>query len=75
MSLLNDLTIRTNKLIDELEDDTDESKTQEFVENFWKLRDALQDAKDSSFGKEKSTIEELLKLLNRKGKENDLKPY
>ena len=72
MGLLNDLEKKVNTTINEMESDSDFSRSQEFLEIFWDLRNELQDEKDSSFGKEKNKISKLLDLLNRKGKENDM---
>ncbi|MBG25782.1 MULTISPECIES: hypothetical protein [Croceibacter] len=75
MGWLEELTKSINNMVDEMESDTDKSRSQGFLENFWKKREELNDAKDFSYGKEKSTIQKLLNLLNRKGKENDMEPF
>ena len=75
MGLSNDLEKKVNTMIDEIESDTDFSRSQEFLENFWDLRNDLQEHKDCSFGKEKNMIGDLLDLLNRKGEENDMETY
>ena len=75
MGNLDDLKRHTNNLIDEMESGSDESRSQSFLEDFWKTRRDLEDAIDSTFGKEKSSLSKLLDLLNRKGKENDMEPY
>jgi hypothetical protein len=75
MGFLDDLIKSTNKMIDEIDTDSDKSRSQLFLEKFWDKRNELQDAKDSSYGKEKKTISKLLDLFNRKGKDNDMEPY
>ena len=75
MGLLNDLEKKVNTMIDEMESDSDNSRSQKFLEKFWDLRNELQDEKDSSFGKEKNKISKLLDLLNRKGKQNDMESW
>ncbi len=75
MGLVNDLEEKVDSMIDEMESDSDYSRSQEFLEKFWDLRSELQDEKDISSGKEKIKIEKLLDLLNRKGKENDMESY
>lgn len=75
MGLLKDLEKKVNTMIDEMESDSDYSRSQEFLEEFWNLRNELQDAKDSSFGNDKNKISKLLDLLNRKGEENDMESY
>lgn len=75
MGFLEELRESTNKMIEEMESDSDYSRSQEFLEKFWEKRDELQDALDSSFGDEKNSINELLNLLNRKGKENDMESW
>ena len=72
MGLLDDLKRKVNIMIDEMESDSDYSRTPEFLEKFWDLRNLLQDEKDISFGKEKKKISKLLDLINKKGKENDM---
>ena len=72
MGLLDDLKRKVNIMIDEMESDSDYSRTQEFLEKFWDLSNLLQDEKDISFGKEKKKISKLLDLINKKGKENDM---
>jgi hypothetical protein len=75
MGFLNNLKKSTNKMIEEMESDSDNSRSQSFLEKFWDKRTELQDAKDSSYGNEKSDIGKLLDLLNRKAKENDMENY
>lgn len=75
MTLLNDLENKVNTMIDEMESDSDFSRSQEFLENFWDLRAELEDEKNSNFGNLKNNISKLLDLLNRKGIENDMEPY
>lgn len=75
MEDIDDLKKYTLELIDEMESDSDKSRSQSFLEEFWKTRDKLQDAKDSTYGEEKTTFIKLLDLLNRKGEENDMEPY
>ena len=75
MGDFDDLKKHTLELIDEMESDSDKSRSQSFLEEFWKTRDKLQDAKDSTYGKEKTSFSKLLDLLNRKGVENDMEPY
>jgi hypothetical protein len=74
MGFLDDLKNSTNKMIDEMDSGSDNSRSQSFLEKFWDKRNELQDAKDSSFGNEKSNISKLLDLFNRKGKDNDMEP-
>lgn len=75
MGIINDLEKKVNTMIDEMEFDSDFSRSQEFLEKFWDLRSELQDEKDCHFGNEKNKISKLLNLLNRKGEENDMEPY
>ncbi|MDT0688757.1 hypothetical protein RM549_03120 [Salegentibacter sp. F188] len=75
MGQLDDLKKHTNKLIDEVESDTDHSRSQSFLEDFWATREKLQEARDTTYGEEKSSFSELLNLLNRNAEENDLEPY
>ena len=75
MGQIDDLKRHTEKLIDEMESGSDKSRSQSFLEVFWKTRRDLEDAIDSTFGKEKSSLSKLLDLLNREGKENDMEPY
>lgn len=74
MGYTDDLRKRVQNLINEMEDDTDNSRSQSFLEEFWQLRKELEDARYISDGKEKE-YSKLLDLLNRKGSENDLEPY
>ncbi len=74
MGHIDDLKKRVQNLIKEMEDDTDNSRSQSFLEEFWEVRKELEDAKYISDGKEKE-YSKLLDLLNRKGRENDLEPY
>lgn len=74
MGHIDDLRTHVQRLINEMEDDTDNSRSQSFLEEFWQLRRELEDARDMSDGKEKE-YSKLLDLLNRKGRENDLEPY
>ncbi|WP_271423595.1 hypothetical protein [Aequorivita sinensis] len=62
-------------MIDKMESGSDHSRTQEFLEQFWDKRTEIEDARDSSFGRDKSTLSKLLDLFNRKGDENDMEPY
>jgi hypothetical protein len=66
---------KVNTMITEMESDTDHSRSQEFLEEFWALRSELEDAEENHFGNEKDSIGKLLDLLNRKGKDNDMEPY
>ena len=75
MRQLEDLRVQTQRLIDEMESDSDLSRSQSFLEDFWKTREKLQEGRDFSYGEEKSSYSELLDLLNRKGEENDIEPY
>jgi hypothetical protein len=75
MGQLEDLKVRTEKLIDEMESDTEQSRSQSFLEEFWQTRGELEDARDYTYGDEKKSISRLLDLLNRKGEENDMEPY
>ena len=75
MGDVDDLKMRVRNLIDEMEDDTDHSRSQSFLEEFWELRRELEDARSTPDDEEKETISILLALLNRKGKEYDLEPY
>lgn len=65
----------TLELIDEMEADTDRSRGQTFLEDFWKTREKLQEGRGFSYGEEKNSYGKLLVLLNRKGEENDMEPY
>ena len=75
MGDFDDLKKHTLELIDEMESDSDKSRSQSFLEDFWKTREKLQEGKDSSYGEEKESYRKLLDLLNRKGEENDMEPY
>ena len=75
MGFLDDLMKSANKMIDEMDSGSDNSRGQSFLEKFWDKRNELQDAKDSSYGDEKSSISKLLDLFNRKGKDNDMEPW
>ncbi len=75
MGHIDDLKKRVQNLIEEMEDDTEHSRSQSFLEEFWELRRELEDARDATNGNEKNSLSKLLDLLNRKGKENDLEPY
>lgn len=75
MANLNNLKKHTLKLIDEMESDSDRSRSQSFLEDFWKTREKLQEGRDFSYGEEKRTFSKLLDLLNREGEENDMEPY
>lgn len=75
MGDFDDLKKYTLELIDEMESDSDKSRSQSFLEDFWKTREKLQDAKDFTSGEEKNSFSKLLDLLNRKGEENDMEPY
>ena len=75
MGQIDDLKRHTEKLIDEMESGSDKSRSQSFLEEFWKTRRDLEDARDASNGNEKNSLSKLLDLLNRKGKENDMEPY
>lgn len=75
MGQLDDLKKHTEKLIDKMESDSDDSRSQSFLEEFWKTRRDLEDARDATYGDEKSSFSKLLDLLNRRGKENDMEPY
>lgn len=75
MGQYDELKRRTQNLIDEMEDDTEHSRSQSFLEDFWEARRELEDAIYTTDGKEKESLSNLLDLLNRKGKENDLEPY
>ncbi|MBL7472049.1 hypothetical protein [Robertkochia sediminum] len=64
------------KMIGEMESDTDYSRSQEFLEEFWKKRNELYDEKYGSYGEEeKGVISDLINLLNRKGEENDMESW
>jgi len=75
MGHIDDLSKRVQNLIDEMEDDTDHSRSQSFLEEFWEVRRELEDARYTPAEEEKETISKLLDLLTRKGKEYDLEPY
>ena len=75
MGDVDDLKIHVQNLIEEMEDDTDHSRSQSFLEEFWDLRRELEDARSTPDDEEKEAISKLLNLLNRKGKEYDLEPY
>jgi hypothetical protein len=75
MGFLDDLMKSTNKMIDEMDSGSDNSRGQSFLEKFWDKKNELQDAKDSSYGDEKSSISKLLDLFNRKGKDNDMESW
>ncbi len=75
MGQLEDLKLQTQNLIYELDTDTDNSRSQSFLEEFWSMREKLQEARDFSYGEEKRLYSKLLDLLNRKGEENDIEPY
>ncbi|WP_289023058.1 hypothetical protein [uncultured Salegentibacter sp.] len=75
MGDLDNLKKHTLQLIDEMESDSDKSRSQSFLEDFWKTREKLQEGRDFSYGEEKSSYSELLDLLNRKGEENDIESY
>ena len=75
MGQLEDLKLQTQNLIYELDTDTDNSRSQSFLEEFWSMREKLQEARDFSYGDEKRSYSKLLNLLNRKGEENDIEPY
>ena len=75
MGQLEDLKLQSQKLIDEMESDSDRSRSQSFMEEFWTMREKLQEARDVSYGEEKRPYSKLLDLLNRKGEENDMEPY
>lgn len=75
MGQFDELKKQTEKLIDEMESDSDHSRSQTFLEEFWKARRDLEDAINASFGNEETSLKKLLGLLNRKGKENDMEPY
>lgn len=75
MAHLDHLQKHTKKLIDKMESDSDSSRSQSFLEEFWKTRRDLEDAKDATYGTEKRALSRLLDLLNRKGEENDMEPY
>ncbi len=74
MGHFEELKRRTQIMIDEMEDDTEHSRSQSFLEEFRELRRELDDASSLNDGKEKE-YSKLLDLLNRKGKENDMEPY
>lgn len=75
MEQLEDLKLQTQKLIQEMNTDSDISRSQAFLEQFWTMREKLQEARDFSYGEEKRSYSKLLDLLNRKGEENDMEPY
>ena len=75
MEYVDDLKMRVQNLIEEMEDDTDHSRSQSFLEEFWELRRELEDARSTPDEEEKEIISKLLAFLNRKGKEYDLEPY
>ncbi|MGV8816022.1 MAG: hypothetical protein ACOH2D_18135 [Gelidibacter sp.] len=75
MGFFDDLLKSTNKMIEEMDSGSDKSRSQSFLEKFWNKRNELQDAKDSSYGKEKSILGKLLDSLNRTGKNNDMEPW
>lgn len=75
MGHLDDLKKRVQRLINEMEDDTDNSRSQSFLEDFWKTRRDLEDTRDATYGNEKNFFNELLNLLNLKGEEHDMEPY
>lgn len=74
MGHFEELKCRTQILIDEMEDDTEHSRSQSFLEEFLDTRRKLEDASSLNDGKEKE-YSKLLDHLNRKGKENDMEPY
>ena len=75
MGFLDDLMKDAKNMIEEMDSGSDNSRSQSFLEKFWDKRSSLEDAKSSSYGKEKSGISKLLDLFNRKGKENDMEPW
>ena len=75
MGFLDDLIKSTNKMIDEMDSGSDNSRSQSFLDKFWDKRNELKDAKDSTYGNEKNEISKLLDLFNSKGKDNDMEPY
>ncbi|MDN3494208.1 hypothetical protein [Winogradskyella bathintestinalis] len=75
MGILIVLENKVDTMIDEMESDSDYSRSQKFLEEFWDLRNELQEEKDSNFGNDKKRINKLLDLLNRKGKENDMENW
>ncbi len=74
MGLSENLREKVNSMIDEMESDTDHSRSQEFLQEYWDLHNELQEGKDFTNGSEKSEIADLLNLIDRKAKENDLEP-
>ncbi len=75
MGWIKELVNNTFSNIDEMESNSDFSRSQEFLEIFWKNRSELEDAKDSTYGEEKSILETILELFNRKGKDNDMESW
>ena len=75
MGHLSDLKKHTYKIIDEMESDTEHSRSQSFLEDFWTTREKLREARNTTYEEEKSSLSELLNLLNRKAEENDLETY
>lgn len=75
MGYFDDLIESTNNMIDEMESDSDRSRSQSFVEEFWEKRRELEDAVHTANEEDKEAMENLLNLFNRKGEEYDLEPY
>ena len=73
MVFFDDLISRTNVMIDKVEHSED--RGQELYETFIENRKDLEDAIDSSHGKENQVLVSLLKLLNRKADENDMENW
>ena len=75
MGLIDDLRQEVNTMIDEMESDSINSRSQEFLNEFWALRNKIQDAIDITHEKEENDLIELLELLNRKGYDNDMENW
>ena len=63
MGHIDDLKKRTNKLIDEMEYDTDHSRSQSFFRGFLDYQGKITRGKDASYGEEKNSFSKLLELL------------
>ncbi|MAZ72332.1 MAG: hypothetical protein CMC70_04210 [Flavobacteriaceae bacterium] len=73
MGTFDDLIERTNKMIDEVE--YSDNRSQELYEKFVENRNDLEDAIVGAHGNEEKELTKLLKLLNRKGEENDMENW
>lgn len=73
MGLFDDLIKRTNATIDQVEHSDD--RGQELYDRFLENRNDLEDALAGAHGNDKVILSKLLKLLNRKGEENDMENW